>query len=147
MKSIIHRSDCPMSYSLDFFGDKWTPLILRDIMFYDKTSYSEFLASSEKIATNILTDRLNILHNEGFVIKRISPLNKSKFIYGLTDKGIELVPLMIELLIWGAKFNPDGGPETVLDKIKKNKNKFIKELQQKLMEKRKLLDETMIPNL
>lgn len=133
-----------MSYSLDYFGDKWTPLILRDMMFYDKTSYSEFLASSEKIATNILTDRLNILHKEGFLIKSISPLNKSKFIYGLTDKGIELVPLMVELLIWGAKFNPDGGPQLVLDKIKKNKSKFIKEIQEKLLNKRKLFDDDSI---
>lgn len=144
MKPIVHRSDCPMSYSLDFFGDKWTPLVFRDIMFYDKTSYLEFLGSSEKIASNILTDRLNVLHNEGFLIKSVSPTNKSKFIYGLTDKGIALVPLMVELLIWGAEFNPDGGPQAVLDKIKRNKNIFIKELQEKLTARRKSLDQSSI---
>lgn len=139
MKTIVHRSDCPMSYSLDFFGDKWTPLILRDVMFYDKTTFSEFLGSAEKIATNILTDRLNMLNNEGFLIKSVSPTNKSKFVYGLSDKGINLVPLMVELLIWGALYSPDGGPQLVLDKIKKNKTIFIKELQEKLASRRKLL--------
>lgn len=139
MKPVTHRSVCPMSYSLDFFGDKWTPLILRDIMFFDKTSYSEFLGSDEKIATNILTDRLNLLHREGFLIKSISPSNKSKFIYGLTDKGIKLVPLMAELLVWGAEFNPEGGPQPILDQISKNKNKFIKNLQEKLVSRRKAL--------
>ena len=141
MKPIIHRSDCPMSYSLDFFGDKWTPLIFRDIMFWDKTSFGEFLGSSEKIATNILNDRLSLLHREGFLLKSVSPSNKSKFIYGLTDKGIALVPLMVELLIWGAQFNPDGGPELVLEKINRNKKMFIKELQEKLTSRRKSLVE------
>lgn len=140
MKTIAHRSVCPVSFALDYFGDKWTLLILRDMMFYQKASYSEFLNSSEKIASNILTDRLNLLYSEGFLIKTISPSNKSKFIYGLSDKGIALVPVMVELLIWGATFNNfASGPEELLDKIKKNKPKFIQEVQEKLIQEREEL--------
>jgi DNA-binding HxlR family transcriptional regulator len=136
MKAIVHRSECPLSFSLDFFGDKWTLLILRDIMLYDKGSFIEFLASDEKIATNILTDRLNMLHSEGFLVKSVSPQNKSKFVYTLTEKGIALVPMLIELLVWGSQFNGGGGPPEVVNKLKKGKNKYIKELQEKLESKR-----------
>src|SRR5271154_2631739 len=75
MKTINGRSACPISYSLDIFGDKWTMLIIRDLLVFGKDSFSEFMCSDEKIATNILTDRLNVLLQEGFVTKHIAPTN------------------------------------------------------------------------
>ncbi len=69
MKPVTTRSPCPISYSLDLFGDKWTLLILRDIILDGKSSFSEFMSSKEKIASNILVDRLQILHTQGFLSK------------------------------------------------------------------------------
>ncbi|MFD1144578.1 winged helix-turn-helix transcriptional regulator [Larkinella insperata] len=116
---------------MEIFGDKWMLLILRDIMFNGKNS---FLASAEKISSAVLTEKLNRLLEEGIVSKVTSPKNASKFLYLITDKGIELVPVMVEFLEWGSKYNPDGGPKPLLDQIKQSKKKAIAELQNRLRE-------------
>lgn len=126
------RSECPVSFSLDIFGDRWTLLIIRDIMFRGKISYSEFIESEEKIATNILADRLNMLEAESILIKKVSSKNKSKYIYRLTKKGIDLLPIMIEIMQWGAKYNPDTPPKEIVKKLKQNKKGFIREHVQRL---------------
>lgn len=138
MKPISPRSNCPISYSLDIFGDKWTLLILRDMVLYEKSSFSDFMGSAEGIASNILVDRLNTLHSQGFVTKRASLLNKSKFLYTLTDKGIDLVPVIIDLIEWGEKYNQIGEPKSVLNKLRKNRGKAIAEIQQQLRQKQAL---------
>ncbi|GLU54726.1 winged helix-turn-helix transcriptional regulator [Dyadobacter frigoris] len=135
MKIINSRSDCPISYSLDIFGDKWTLLILRDMMLSEKRSFSDFLNSPEGIASNILVDRLNILHNQGFVTKEASLLNKSKFLYTLTEKAIDLVPVVIDLIEWGEKYNSKREPKSILTKVVKNKARAIKEIQENLRKK------------
>lgn len=132
MKTNDRRSTCPINYSVEIFGDKWMLLLLRDLMFNGKNSFLEFRASTEKISSAVLTEKLNTLLNEGIVSKKTSPKNASKFLYMLTDKGIELVPFMVEFLSWGSTYNPEGGPKSLLDQIKKNKNKTIAELQAKL---------------
>lgn len=132
MKTTERRSTCPINYSVEIFGDKWMLLLLRDIMFNGKNSFLEFRAADEKISSAVLTEKLNILLNEGIVSKVTSPKNASKFLYLLTDKGIELVPVMVEMLNWGSRYNPDGGPKTWLDRIKQNKKKAITELQDEL---------------
>ncbi|RPE08839.1 transcriptional regulator [Chitinophaga lutea] len=126
------RSDCPISCSLDVFGDKWSLLIIRDIMLRGKLSYSEFLESEEKIATNILANRLSVLEAENILVKRVSPLNKSKYIYSLTPKGIDLLPIVIEIMDWGAKYNANCPRREVGKKIKKDKAGVIKEFYAKL---------------
>lgn len=136
MKTIDRRSTCPINYSVEIFGDKWMLLLLRDLMFNGKNSFLEFRASDEKISSAVLTEKLNILLNEGIVTKVTSPKNASKFLYLLTEKGIELVPFMVEFLNWGSKYNPDGGPKSLLQRIKKNKKKVITELQDKLRSQR-----------
>ncbi len=138
MKPINSRSNCPISYSLDLFGDKWTLLILRDMILEDKSSFSEFMGSAEGIASNILINRLNTLHSQGFMTKRASSLNKSKFLYTLTDKGIDLVPLIVDLIEWGEKYNQTGEPKSVLNKLRKNRGKAIMEIQEKLRRKQAL---------
>ncbi len=126
------RSDCPISCSLDIFGDKWSLLILRDVMLRNKFSFGEFLESEEKIATNILADRLSLLEAENILSKQVSPENKSKFIYHLTKKGIDLLPIIIEIMDWGAKYNPDCPRKEVGKRIKKDKAGLIKEYSKKL---------------
>jgi DNA-binding HxlR family transcriptional regulator len=103
MKVLKQRSTCPVSTSLDVLGDKWTLLILRDMLFAGKSTYGQFLQSAEKMATNILADRLAALEANGLVTKAVAADKKSKFTYRLTEKGLDIVPLLVELVLWGAK--------------------------------------------
>lgn len=137
MKTSERRSNCPINYGVEILGDKWMLLILRDIMFNGKNSFLEFRASDEKISSAVLTEKLNLLLEEGIVSKITSPKNASKFLYLLTDKGIELVPVMVEFLDWGSIYNPGGGPEALLDRIRQSKKKAITDLQHQLKERMK----------
>lgn len=129
------RSDCPISCSLDVFGDKWSLLIIRDIMLRGKVSYSEFLGSEEKIATNILANRLSVLEKEKILVKETSPANKSKFVYSLTQKGADLLPIVIEIMDWGAKYNANSPRRELGKKIQQDKFSVIKELSEELKKK------------
>lgn len=134
-KEITSRSDCPISYTLDFIGDKWTLLVLRDMMFAGKSAYGDFLQSDEKVATNILADRLNMLVANGFITKTASTENKTKFVYNLTEKGISLLPVVIELSIWGSKNNPVAQNTELVTFLKKDKEKTIREFTKVLKKK------------
>lgn len=101
MKKNERRSDCPISLSLDVFGDKWTLLILRDFMFFENRHFNE-LVKIEAISTNILTDRLKKLVRNGIITKQIDEKNRSSYLYSLTRKGLGLIPIVIEIYKWGA---------------------------------------------
>ncbi len=131
MKQITQRSDCPVSFSLDFLGDKWSLLIIRDMMLHNKSTYGEFLQSDEKIATNILADRLAFLEQNGFITRRVSTEKKNKIIYEMTEKSIDLVPIIMEYNIWGAKYNP-GGDSGLMSELTKNKQRTIRKYQEKM---------------
>src|SRR5260370_34596022 len=135
MKAINRRSECPISYTMDIFGDKWTMLIIRDLLFYGKDSFSEFLCSDEKIATNILTDRLNVLLQEGFVTKHTAPTNKSKFLYRPTEKAIEMIPILSEITLWAEKYNPGDAAMAIAEPLKKNRAKALRDLRKKVEER------------
>lgn len=133
MKEISRRSACPLSYTLDFFGDKWSLLIIRDMMLEGKATYGEFLASAEKIATNILADRLNMLESNGFITKQVAADKKSKFIYNLTEKGIGLVPVVMEIALWGSQFNtPSKSVKELIKAMKKDREAIIQKIQNRL---------------
>jgi DNA-binding HxlR family transcriptional regulator len=134
MKENQHRSNCPIAYSLDYLGDKWMLIILRDLIFTNKSSYGEFLTSEEKIATNVLANRLKQLEENGFIKSAVSPEKKNKFNYRLTEKGIDLIPVMIELMIWGSKYNPPGAAE-LLKKLADDKEGTIRSYTEKLRER------------
>jgi DNA-binding HxlR family transcriptional regulator len=129
------RSDCPISCSLDIFGDKWSLLIIRDVMLRGKMSYSEFLESEEKIATNILVNRLTLLEAENILVREVSPANKSKYLYRLTRKGADLMPIIIEMMDWGAKYNKNCPRKELGKKIMKNKAGVIRELRKTLQKR------------
>ena len=129
------RSDCPIGCSLDVFGDRWSLLIIRDIMLRNKVSYSEFLNSEEKIASNILVNRLTVLEAENIVVKEVSPTNKSKFVYSLTQKGADLLPIIIQIMDWGAKYNANCPRKELGKRIKKDKAGVIKDLTRSLKKK------------
>jgi DNA-binding HxlR family transcriptional regulator len=137
MKEIKPRSGCPLSYTLDFFGDKWSLLIIRDMVLSGKISYGEFLNSDEKIATNILADRLAMLEVNGFITKRVALDKKSKFLYGLTEKGISLVPVIIEIGLWGSQFHPPGMNKKLVKAIKEDRMGTISRIQDDLRKRLK----------
>jgi DNA-binding HxlR family transcriptional regulator len=97
------RSDCPVNFGLEAFGDKWSLLIVRDIVFWGKKTYGDFLRSDEGIATNILASRLAQLEKEGLLKKTPFAGDKRKDIYSLTEKGMELIPLLVEIVAWSGK--------------------------------------------
>lgn len=97
------RSNCPVNFGLETFGDKWSLLIVRDIVFWGKKTYSDFLRSDEGIATNILATRLEQLEREGILRKEKHPTDKRKDVYSLTEKGMELIPLLVEIVAWSGK--------------------------------------------
>src|SRR5882757_1640495 len=97
-KKIIFRSDCPISTALDIFGDKWSLLIIRDMVFKGRNTYGDLLDAEEKIATNILADRLALLECGELISKHKHPDSKAKVLYKLTLKGIDLVPVLLEII-------------------------------------------------
>jgi len=104
IRKIKKRSACPISFSLDFLGDKWTLLIVRDILLNNKNTFGEFIQSAEGIATNVLTDRLKMLESEGFIMKYPVP-GKARVAYCLTERGVRLIPIIMEMAIWGVSEN------------------------------------------
>lgn len=102
-KKIEFRSTCPISTALDIFGDRWSLLIIRDLMFKEKSTYGDFMNSEEKIATNILADRLALLEAGGIISKHNHPEHKLKVVYKLTPKGIDLIPVLVEIIAWSEK--------------------------------------------
>ena len=120
--SIDYRSNCPINFVLETFGDKWTLLIIRDLMFKGKRYYGDFLASDEKISTNILANRLQRLEANGVIEKRKDPDNHTKFIYSLTPKGKDLLPVMLEITAWSGKYDRyTNTPDWFLEQIKANR--------------------------
>lgn len=97
------RSDCPVSYALDLLGDKWTFLIIRDLV-EGKKFYKEFLGSKEGIATNILADRLKKLERNGIIESQVYEKLKTRKAYALTQKGKDLIPVLVDLIVWSDKY-------------------------------------------
>jgi DNA-binding HxlR family transcriptional regulator len=130
MKQITKRSECPISFSLDYLGDKWTLLIVRDILLNDKNTFGDFLQSGEGVATNILADRLKMLEAENFIMKYAVP-GKARIGYCLTAKGVGLIPIILELAIWGAGQIKSTVKKELTAAIKKDKSAVIRKLAEK----------------
>lgn len=96
------RSNCPVNFAVETIGDKWSLVILRDIIFWGKRTYGEFLRSDEKIATNILANRLDHLEKEGLISKSQDPADKRKEIYTATERALDMVPTFVEMIAWSA---------------------------------------------
>jgi len=125
------RSNCPISSALDLIGDKWSLLIIRDMMFSGKKTYSEFSNSNEKIATNILSNRLSMLEELGIINKGKLEGNKKTNIYSLTQKGKELLPIILEIAQWSDNNLNDhlkDGAKPFVNKFKSNKEGFIQNM-------------------
>jgi DNA-binding HxlR family transcriptional regulator len=133
MKKLKKRSDCPVSCSLDIWGDKWSLLIIRDLMFAKECTYSDFLKAPEGIATNILASRLVVLEENKIIEKLDHPESRLKVLYRLTKKGIDLLPIMIEINLWAEKYFPvPADRKAMLKEVKKDKTAFIRSMTKEL---------------
>ena len=134
MKRIKRKSDCPINFGLEIFGDRWTFLIVRDLMFKGKHYYGEFVQSEERIATNLLADRLSMLENEGIISKSADDFHKQKVVYKLTKKGIDLMPVLVEIIMWSAKYDKQSGVDKKFVKsVKQDREGLIKEMSSRLI--------------
>ena len=134
MMNTKKRSDCPISSSLDIWGDKWSLLIVRDLMHSKQCTYGDFLKSEEKIATNILASRLQMLEENGVITKLNHPESKAKVLYKLTQKGVDLLPIMIEITIWADKYSTiPADRKAMLKKVRKGKEAFINATKKELL--------------
>ena len=131
MKEPQRRSECPISSALDLLGDKWSLLVMRDMLLRGKSHYRDFLASEEGIATNILADRLRRLEGYGIITAEPDPSDGRKLFYHLTPKGMDLAPVLTEMVLWAAA-HEDTGNKALVRLIKKDKAKFLAEVRNRL---------------
>ena len=119
MRQPKQRSDCPISSALDIFGDKWSLLVMRDLLFRNKLHYRDLLASEEGIATNILADRLAKLEQAGLIEKTDDGRRSGKQVYSATAKGADLIPLLLQMMLWSAEHNPQtAAPDALITELK-----------------------------
>ena len=127
------RSGCPLNASVEVLGDRWSLLIIRDMMLRGFRRYKEFLGSYERIATNILADRLQKLIAHGIITNGPDPSDGRKLIYSLTPKGIDLAPVLTEMVLWAAA-HEDTGNQALVRQMQKDKDKFISAIRQRWAE-------------
>jgi len=122
---------CPIRYAAEIIGDKWTFLILRDLMFRNKSSYTALLRSSEKISTNILADRLRKLEKHCMLEKSVDADNKKQFIYALSKKGLDLMPTMLSLFAWSYEYDDETHlPAKLVGEAKRDPRGLAKQFRQ-----------------
>ncbi|MBX9777112.1 MAG: helix-turn-helix transcriptional regulator [Xanthobacteraceae bacterium] len=122
-------SGCPIDYALDFFGDRWTLLVIRDLLFGGKRHFKELMESPERIASNILTARLKKLEERGLIERRSDPDNRKQVIYTLTDKGRDLAPVLVEMVRWGGRHDPNSlCPKSVVTRLTRDNERLLADM-------------------
>jgi DNA-binding HxlR family transcriptional regulator len=129
------RSGCPVNISLERFGDRWSLLVIRDMMVRGYKTFKEFQHSGEGIATNILANRLNRLRASGIIETEQDDSDGRRVVYRLTEKGIDLTPVMLELLIWAARHEETAAPCEVMAYMEANRAKVIEEVRRRWRER------------
>jgi len=130
------RSGCPLNASVEMLGDRWSLLILRDMMLRGFRSYNQFLDSYEGIATNILADRLKRLIAHGIVTAQEDPSDGRRLIYVLTAKGLDLAPVLTEMVLWAAKHEKTEN-QALVRQMQKDKSGFIATIQQRYLQSKR----------
>jgi len=128
------RSGCPLNASVEMLGDRWSLLILRDMMIRGYRSFNEFLRSDEKIASNILADRLRRLESYGIIATERDDSDGRKVIYSLTEKGIDLAPVLTEMVLWAAR-HEETENQALVRKMQSGKEQFLAAVRQRWTEK------------
>ena len=123
------RSDCPIHFALEILGDRGSLLLIRDIVLYGKHTYGDFLRSKEQIATNVLAARLTLLEYEGILYKAPHATDKRKDVYMLTEKGLDLIPMLLDIVVWSATYDPaTDAPKEFVERIRADKEHLAKEI-------------------
>jgi DNA-binding HxlR family transcriptional regulator len=120
-----------VSISLDILGDRWSLLVIRDLMVRGFRSFKEFHASGERIATNILADRLQKLGAAGILTTEPDQADGRRTHYRLTEKGIDLAPVLLELLLWGARHENTMAPRDLIARMENSREKFLAEVRRR----------------
>jgi DNA-binding HxlR family transcriptional regulator len=123
------RSGCPISIALELFGDPWSLLIVRDLMFKGLRTFKEFQAAGEGVATNILSDRLARLEEAGILSQTRDPSDARRVLYGLTRKGADLAPILVELVLWSARYEKTEAPPKIVHEMRTRRPQVIARLQ------------------
>lgn len=125
------RSGCPINIMLEAVGDSWSLLIVRDLMFFGRKTYNEFLNAGEKIATNILADRLQRLESSGIIVKQRDPADARRYAYRLTEKGVDLAPVLVEIILWSSRHEITDAPPKAIKRMRNDRERFIAEVREK----------------
>lgn len=132
------RSSCPITSALDVLGDKWMLVIVKQMLMEGKQTFKDFIESDEAIATNILSSKLKLLEKMGIISKSKIPNNKKTNLYRLTEKGISLTPVIVELAFWSDTHLRDFHPSIVngedMKWLRKDRQAFAKILEKKYRE-------------
>lgn len=128
--ALYRRSGCPLNASVEMLGDRWSLLIVRDMMLRGSRTFKEFLESHEGIASNILADRLRKLAAYGIIATQQDPSDGRKLIYLLTKKGIDLAPVLTEMVLWAAA-HENTGNQALIQQMKKDKKQFLAAIRQR----------------
>lgn len=129
------RSGCPVSVSLEMLGDRWSLLIVRDLMVRGLRTFRQFQESGEGIATNILASRLRRLQEVGIIVAEEDESDRRRVAYRLTAKGIELAPILFELLLWGARNERTAAPAPAIEKMAAEREAFLEEVRRRWRER------------
>src|SRR5437773_8505131 len=122
------RSDCPLNATLEVLGDRWSLLIVRDLLFKERTTYKDFLAGGEGIATNVLADRLKRLEAAGVIEKGRDAADARRLVYRLTTKGLSLAPVLVEMIVWGAGHYQTAAPRATIREMTQHRERFLAEV-------------------
>ena len=122
------RSDCPISVSLDIFGDRWSLLIVRDLMFKGGEAFKDFLGAGEGIASNVLADRLKRLEARGLIERTAHPDDARMHRYRLTAKGLDLAPVLMEIVVWAARHERTAAPPATVKRMREDRARLLAEL-------------------
>ena len=125
------RSGCPVSISLEIFGDRWSLLIIRDLMVRGFRTFKEFAGSGESIATNILADRLRRLETAGIITPEAQEEDRRRVNYRLTEKGIDLAPVLLDLLIWGSRHEDADAPCAIIEEMAAHREQILTEVRRR----------------
>ncbi|MFB3915827.1 MAG: winged helix-turn-helix transcriptional regulator [Terriglobales bacterium] len=129
------RSGCPVSISLEVFGDRWSLLIIRDLMVRGFRTFKEFQRSGEGIASNILADRLKKLEAAGIISAEVEQADARRVNYYLTQKGIDLAPVLLDLLLWGARHEQTAVPCALIEEMARNREQVLAEVRRRWLER------------
>ena len=128
------RSHCPINYVLEHIGDKWSLLIIRDLMFKEKRHYNEFLEGGEEVSTSVLGKRLRQLEESGLISRREDEVKKSRIKYSLTQKGIDMLPFRVVIILWSGSLDKDTeAGDDFLEQARDNRDNLLKSIREKLV--------------